>query len=154
MVDDIAALVRRGISGGANGGNVLVVGHSKGAAVANLVAVCLQQRVDGATVTGRFFASPRIGNAAWANYADRVLGTRAWHIQNKDDVVAGIPLEKVGDTSYRHMSGEVWINPDGRYVLCEGQENPKCARSIPVIKKSIAPHNGPYAGVMMADCND
>lgn len=51
---------------------------------------------------------------------------------------------------FQHMSGEVWITPDGRYVLCDGQENEKCARSAGL--KSISPHNGPYAGVAMADC--
>lgn len=155
MIARLAQAVRGGLAD--NGNKVLVVGHSKGAAVAQLVAVSLQQTLAGATVTGRFFASPRVGNPAWANYADSVLGSRAWHITNNNDIVADVPTQTnpLNEDKFRHMSGEVWITPDGRYVLCEGQENPKCANSIPFGSKKAGrdPHNGPYMKVMMADCN-
>lgn len=54
--------------------NVLVTGHSLGAAVASLDAVMLQQNLDPSiNITTVVFGLPRVGNQAWADLVDSTV---------------------------------------------------------------------------------
>lgn len=71
LAADLTTAVQSGIDDGYT--NVLVTGHSLGGAIGHQVAVYLQQKFPSLTVTARLFASPRVGNAAWANYVDSTV---------------------------------------------------------------------------------
>lgn len=72
MAGGIAPAVQNAVKGGTK--QVLVVGHSLGGAQGHLVATYLQKLLgSSATVTARLFASPRVGNQAWANYVDATV---------------------------------------------------------------------------------
>ena len=57
--------------------NVLVTGHSLGAAVASLDAVMLSMNLDPSiTITPVVFGLPRVGNQDWANLVDATVCRR------------------------------------------------------------------------------
>lgn len=76
---------------------VTVTGHSKGAALAQTVALWLREALDapaerwdagrGARVGCHTFAGPTPGNAAFAARLDRILGPHHRHIRNRHDIV-------------------------------------------------------------------
>lgn len=78
---------------------VVVTGHSKGGALASVVALWLRERLaspdpaerwdggHGAQVVCWAFAAPTPGNAAFAERIDRVLGDDHHHLRNTNDVV-------------------------------------------------------------------
>jgi lipase (class 3) len=78
--------------------DVTVTGHSKGAALAQAVALWLREALDapderwdagrGARVSCHVFAGPTPGNATFAERIDRVLGPRHQHVRNRHDIVA------------------------------------------------------------------
>lgn len=138
---------------------VLVVGHSFGGALAQLVGLDLAERLNTTTaVAVRSFVPPRSGNPAWANWMDSVLPPpQAQYIVNKDDATPHLPPR---DWGFRHSGGEVWIsNATGQYVSCSGQENAACAASVEPgnLFETVAAipriqHLGPFAGVFVGIC--
>jgi lipase (class 3) len=76
---------------------VIVTGHSKGAALAQTVALWLREALEapperwdagrGARVRCRAFAGPTPGNAAFAARIDRILGRDHQHLRNRHDLV-------------------------------------------------------------------
>ena len=77
--------------------DVTVTGHSKGAALAQTVALWLREALDtpderwdagrGARVGCHVFAGPTPGNAAFAARIDQVLGPHHQHLRNRHDIV-------------------------------------------------------------------
>jgi hypothetical protein len=77
--------------------DVTVTGHSKGAALAQAVALWLREALDapaerwdagrGARVGCHAFAGPTPGNGAFAARLDRVLGADHRHLRNRHDIV-------------------------------------------------------------------
>ena len=71
------------------------------------------------------FGSPRIGNDRFAETAKHITHYRITHA---NDIVPHLPEEVFG---YRHTEREIWFptsSPD-EYVICEGNEDPKCSNS-------------------------
>ncbi|TBU36393.1 alpha/beta-hydrolase [Dichomitus squalens] len=130
--------------------NVTVVGHSLGAAIALLDAVYLPLHLP-SDVNVRYvgYASPRVGNQAWANYVDS-LHMDITRINNKQDPVPVLPpIEFFG---YHHASGEVHIRNDDVWVSCPGQDNPsdQCSTgAVNLTNFNATQHPGPYDGVTM-----
>lgn len=146
----------RAASGGAAEREVVVTGHSLGGAIGSILATWLLRKYPG-KVTGLFFAPPRQGNAAWADYVDKLSGGRIQHMNNFNDIVPHLPPRAL---DYRHYGHEVYITSWGgqEYISCEGQEDKKCAGRFlepGQLFASLIPnmdaivHSGPYAGVMM-----
>lgn len=135
---------------------ILVTGHSLGAALGHLLAVHLQRTIPHAQIHARLFASPRVGNANWADYVDATFPPgQSLHVVNFNDVVPHLAPREWG---FRHPRGEVWIAaPDSEeYVLCHGQEDDACSSSIKTRVKGMGAfrqyaglrvHLGGYAGV-------
>jgi len=148
---DVLAAVNRGVAGGYT--QVLVVGHSLGAAIANLASVYLQKQLgSSATVYARMFAPPRVGNPDWADYTDATLGARSQWMAVADDLVPHLPTLAL---NFRHSSNEVWMpstSAPAVWRTCTGQENEKCSDSVSdnSAAKISSAHSGPFAGVTMA----
>ena len=84
----------------ADGGTVLVTGHSLGAALATLCAADLAAR--GAPVACYTFASPRVGNRTFAAWLGRVaLPGRLFRVFNTEDLIPTLPMA-TGRTLYEH----------------------------------------------------
>lgn len=133
--------------------NILVTGHSLGAAIATLDSAFLSQNVpSGTTITTKVFALPRVGDQAWANYLDS-LPLSLVHVSNQHDPVVSLPPRLL---SFQHPSGEIHITTplntssvegdgvvDG-IVACAGQENSNCSDANDLVDADVQDHLGPY----------
>ncbi|KAM5543896.1 hypothetical protein V8D89_002513 [Ganoderma adspersum] len=133
--------------------NVTVVGHSLGAAIALLDAVYLPLHLP-SDVTVRYvgYASPRVGNQAFADYVD-AQDFSVTRINNKQDPVPVIPTREFFE--YHHASGEVHIRNDDVWVACPGQDNPsdQCSTgAVMFATAEVTDHGGPFDGVSMGVC--
>lgn len=152
----VAPVVQAEVKAGTT--QVIVLGHSLGAAVGQLLGLYLDALLShSATVETRNFATPRVGNPAYANYVDARMGSRQQHLQNYNDPFPHLPPK---DWGFRHPSNEIFLPSAGSMnpVACTGQENKKCANEhaepldwltsfVSLSKTDI--HSGPYLGVML-----
>lgn len=133
--------------------NVLVTGHSLGAALATLDSALLAQNVpNGTKISTKVFALPRVGNQAWANYLDS-LPLSLVHVTNQHDPVVSLPPRFA---SFQHPSGEMHITSPitaqsvqangvvQGIVACPGQENSNCSDGNDLLDASVQNHLGPY----------
>lgn len=130
---------------------VLVVGHSQGAAVAQIEAMALRmdlkKRIN---VENIGFGCPRLGNKQWADFVGRVLGNSQVHVVHYDDAVPQVPPAWL--TDYNHAKNEIWIDDDNKKTyLCRGQENDECSKSIDL--PGVSAHSGPYFGIKITADN-
>ncbi|KAI9433464.1 alpha/beta-hydrolase [Lactarius indigo] len=124
--------------------NVLVTGHSLGAAVAILDALMLRQHLDPTiSISTIVFAPPRGGDQAFADLIDSELGSKYTYVTHGNDPVPNLPPRFIG---YRHSAGEVHIPRSGEAgtVVCPGQENENCQAGNSIIHMSIMDHEGQY----------
>jgi hypothetical protein len=142
MIGPIRAAVRRALP--SNGNRILVVGHSQGGAVAQIIAASLAAIAP--EVTGRFYANPRVGNKEWAAYVDKILGDRSHHIHQYDDSVGRMPPTALG---YHHSSHEILTTKAGKWLHCQGSENPLCLAGESFKDMSMERHSGPFGQVFM-----
>ncbi|KAH9859057.1 alpha/beta-hydrolase [Lenzites betulinus] len=126
---------------------VLVTGHSLGAAVASLDAAMLRMALSSdVAVKSVVFGLPRVGNQDWADLFDTLIPDFI-HVTNQNDPVPNVPPH---DLSFEHPSGEVHITSvdatsgDATMEACPGQENQNCAAGNSLLKVSVANHLGPY----------
>jgi len=65
--------------------NVIVVGHSLGAALALLDSISLQLRIPGLSIQMVGYGMPRVGNQKFASYVDGLAGSsvKVTHVTNK-----------------------------------------------------------------------
>nr|VWP02231.1 Extracellular lipase (EC [Ganoderma boninense] len=124
-----------------------------GAAIALLDAVYLPLHLPSdVTVSYRGYASPRVGNQAFADYVDS-LGMSATRVNNKEDPVPVLPPIQI--LGYHHVSGEIHIRDDNVWVSCPGQDNPSAQCSTGDVNFSnfnATQHPGPFDGVSMGTC--
>ena len=96
--------------------DVLVTGHSLGAAVSILAALDVAKFIT-PKVTLYNFGEPRVGDAAFAKYTTTVLpGGKQFRLTHKQDPVPHIPLIKWG---FLHAPHEVWYDNDGHTSFTE-----------------------------------
>jgi len=131
--------------------NIVVTGHSLGAALATLTALDLAQTY-GSGVSVYNYGCPRMFNQAGANWASSGvinIGARRTHYQ---DIVPHLPQEIFG---FVHTNGEIYEGgpissypnfPGGPLQDCSGEEDPNCADQWD--GTSIADHLL-YSGVAM-----
>jgi Lipase (class 3) len=147
--------VRAGISD-FNAKNVIVTGHSQGAALGLLDTIFLAKHLDPSIkIKSVVFGLPRTGNKEWADFVDKTMQERKIDFQffiNDADPVPKVPPVELG---FRHATGEVFqrnnTNPDGSIetLHCPGQENQNCSASISLLDSNVSFHSGPYAGVKL-----
>lgn len=120
-------LADTGCTPGSNQSSLLISGHSMGAAVGTLAMFSLQAR--GYSVEQAYsFASPRVGNAAFAR------AFKAWfratppmfRVTHSVDVATQVPPYPL----YKHVSSEAYFPGDDPtdYVVCPGEEDRACQR--------------------------
>merc|ERR1711907_922407 len=105
---------------------VYSVGHSLGGAQAALFAAEMrsQHQIEVRLTT---FGCPRVGNAAWVDWAESVQPAGHRFTHNRDC----IPMVPPTELGYRHMAREVWqTSENGTYTLCNDTgtqtEDPEC----------------------------
>jgi hypothetical protein len=124
---------------------ILVTGHSLGAALATLAAVDLKRQHQTANIQLFTFGSPRVGNRAFVKsvYTLFPLGT-IYRIVNAGDIVPHVPVLSQG---YIHVGIEVWypnqINLTYHQCVLEPSalifEDPTCS-STQIVNRDILSH--------------
>jgi len=130
---------------------VILIGHSLGGALAELDSLFMKLNLPaGTTVRGVTYGTPRVGNEDWSAFFDSQV-TNFFRVNNIRDPVPIVPDRLLG---YKHPSGEIHLQADGRVVVCPGPDNdvsPECSdQMVPtVLDGNEADHKGPYDGVLI-----
>jgi len=140
-----------------NATNVIITGHSLGAAMGLLDTMFLASQL-GPSINIRAigFGLPRVGNKEWADFVDKTAQDRNIDFEfvvNNDDPVPRLPPVALG---FQHPSGEIFQkNNDGSIetLQCPGQENENCLGLSSLLEANIGDHDGPYAGVELGSAS-
>ncbi|KAF5316578.1 hypothetical protein D9619_006734 [Psilocybe cf. subviscida] len=144
---DVLAAVKQGFSTYSIS-KVTVVGHSLGGAIAIISSAHLKRSIPTATVKTITYGAPRVGNAAFANFANGL--SDMVRINNKRDIVPIVPDRFLG---FAHTEGEVHISSNDAWISCPGQDSTDAGCTIDTVPNilvgSPGDHSGPYDGVIM-----
>jgi predicted lipase len=103
--------------------NIVISGHSSGAALAMFLAYDIHNVYN---VTLYTYGKPRIGNK---DFAESVSESTLLHyrITHSDDIVPHLPEEIFG---YVHTNTEFWFYDDTlNYIVCKDRESDECSNS-------------------------
>jgi len=127
---------------------ITVVGHSLGAAIAEIAAVHIKTVWDDMLDRAIVFGLPRVGNVHWANSVDSLMKGQYYYVFNGDDAVGRVPPRLLG---YQHPSGQIWINPANshHWKFYPGQENIHGQISQPPSLDFNNTHLGSYFGTLI-----
>jgi hypothetical protein len=142
VAPQLAAAVRATLAAAPAGARVVVLGHSLGAAIAEVATFDLLAQ--GFPVAAHYsFGTPRVGNAAWAAAwaaAADAAGVAHFRIVHNQDLVPRLPPNVV--FGFVHPPREIWYNEDSSaYKVCDADngEDPSCSDGdLPV---GIADHD-------------
>ncbi|KAK8915104.1 Lipase [Metarhizium anisopliae] len=110
------------------GYSVVTTGHSLGGGVATLAGAYLRKA--GVRTDIYTYGSPRVGNAAFAEYASGGRNGRTVRVTNRHDPVTVVPGDRTA--GYAHTSPEFWF-PEGLARparICEGVHNLSCSGGV------------------------
>lgn len=117
---------------------VYAIGHSLGAAMSLFAAIDLRVQHNVTNVRVVNFGSPRVGNAPFARFVDRLFPQLHRYVNNRD-LVPHLPLMEL--MHFRHVATELWLRPDQPVRVCDSSgEDPTCANSVPLPECSVADH--------------
>ena len=122
--------------------DILITGHSLGAAMATLMTYEVSTSIPIYTVTHLItFGSPRVGNPEFVQSFNHHYSNVYYRITHYYDMVPHVPEEFMG---YLHISNEIWYNEDNTYfTICDdyNREDKKCSNSCsPVHCTSTSDH--------------
>jgi hypothetical protein len=131
------------------GYQVVVSGHSLGAAIADLISMELAK--EGIVSWVYIYGKPRVGNQAYAKFYSQTISAHYRHTHNKDTVPHVPPIEGFG---YYHSCEEIFEDEFGIITLCSKTvcENPKCGDQYTLAQTNTADHSY-YLGHHL-DCDE
>lgn len=137
--------------------SVACTGGSLGAALSEIEALFLRSQLPNTThVKFVGYSGPRVGNQAFADYADATLEDLS-RINNKHDPVPILPLYLWPFSEYRHPSGEIHINDENQWLACPGQESEATGCTNNEMQSFLdwvpKDHTGPFDGLMINTCD-
>lgn len=94
-------------------GHLVVTGHSEGAAVAQLT--CMEFQSYDIDCELYNFGQPRVGDADYAAFANKVL-SHLWRFTHNRDMVPHIP--PIAEMDYYHSCGEIFEDAAGKLTQC------------------------------------
>lgn len=118
---------------------IIVTGHSYGAACAQLIG--MELIANGfQDVSVYNFGQPRMGNKIFANYVETKLDHKLWRFTHNKDVVPHLPTRE--PIEYLHSCREIFETEDGYLRLCSDYvgEDPKCADQYALKETNTADH--------------
>lgn len=115
---------------------IIVTGHSYGAACAQLIGMELVSN-GFQDVSVYNFGQPRIGNKIFANYVETKLADKLWRFTHNKDIVPHLPTN-----NYLHSCREVFETESRKLRLCSDYvgEDPKCANQYALKETNTADH--------------
>ncbi|KAJ1995144.1 hypothetical protein GGI25_001371 [Coemansia spiralis] len=134
---------------------VIFTGHSKGGAEAALSALDLVRSIQGLRQRVRVwtFGEPRLGDAQFANFYNRQLGSVTYRVTSAADPVVAMPPRFLFE--YCHHNQEIWLmNARGDVYVAQNNtectEDPRASISIDFYDRSIMWHKN-YLGLPPPD---
>ncbi|PIN03975.1 putative lipase [Handroanthus impetiginosus] len=134
---------------------IMVTGHSMGGAMAAFCGLDLHLSLREKNVEVMTFGQPRIGNAAFASYYNKIVPSTI-RVTHEHDIVPHLPpyYHYFPQKTYHHFPREVWLYSIGFGSLiytvekvCDSSgEDPTCSRSVS--GNSISDHLT-YYGIQM-----
>lgn len=130
-------------------GELVVVGHSLGGAVAVLAALELHAAIGRPLAAVYTFGEPRVGNANFAQqYRSRAKLWPTWRVTHAHDIVPHLPPRNwlvPYVLTYEHHTREVWYDnytDSTHHIVCNGTngEDFACADSVWVYQLSVSDH--------------
>jgi len=107
--------------------SIIVTGHSLGAALATLASIDLQAIYNSTHSLVLYdYGSPRVGNQAFASFADSTLRYNTYRVVNKRDLVTKIPWRSM---DYYHLAEEMWWDGSQWHYCDMSGEDPSCSDS-------------------------
>jgi hypothetical protein len=115
---------------------VIVTGHSLGAAVAQLLALELLAQNISCEVYN--YGQPRVGDANFAALVNQKLNNKLHRVTHYQDWVPHVPMRLLG---YVHSCGEIYEDENHNLHKCElGCEDPTCANQFALRETNDADH--------------
>lgn len=122
--------------------HLVVTGHSEGAAVAQLTCMEFQSKQQSKQIDCELynFGQPRIGDAAYATFANKVL-PELWRFTHNRDMVPHVPL--MTEMDYYHSCGEIFEDAAGKLTQCSviDCEDAACADQYALKDTNTADHS-------------
>jgi len=128
-----------------SGYSIVVTGHSLGAAASNIAALDLLVNQGYTSVQVQNFGCPRVGDSTYSAYWNSIVGN-SMRMTHDADIVPHLPPQLF---NFQHETTEVW-GTDSGYTVCNGNEDPTCSDSVPVLDYSVSDHLS-YMGVSCCD---
>lgn len=132
--------------------NILVTGHSLGAAIATLFSFDILYESNNYNINYLItFGSPRVGNE------DFITKFNSYHIYSNRithyyDIVPHVPEEKL---HYRHISQEIWYNEENtNYIVCndtDNEEDDSCSNSCAPVRCTSTSDHENYLNITMGN---
>lgn len=113
---------------------VIVTGHSYGAAIAQLIGMELFKNNITSIVYN--YGQPRVGNKDYANFVNANL--LIWRFTHYKDMVPHIPPIDFG---YYHSVIEVYQDNENNYYICTDGEDSNCADQFKLYQTNGVDHN-------------
>lgn len=131
-----------------NKNKITVVGHSLGAAMAEIASVHIKTVFGDVFDRAIVFGLPRVGNTQWADSVDKLIKGKFFYVLNGNDITSHVPPRDFG---YQHPSGQIWINPasSAHWKFYPGQENINGQLSQLPTLDVITTHLGSYFGTLI-----
>ena len=122
------------------GYELVLSGHSLGAAVATLSGIDLIQR--GYNVSLYTFGSPRIGNKDFSDYAGALFANlsdsfNSYRFTHNRDIIPHVPYSSMG---YVHITNEVYEDKAHVLTSCYGPEDKACSQQWGFVQCNIQDH--------------
>jgi predicted lipase len=120
--------------------DIILTGHSLGAAVATLSAVDLIK--NGTSVSLYTFGSPRVGNKEFADYVRSLYSKlpdkfNSYRFTHYRDVIVHVPYASMG---YEHVDTEVYEDAAHHLTVCTAVEDHACSQQWGFIECDIQDH--------------
>jgi len=116
--------------------NIIVTGHSLGAAISQLIAMELRAMNIKSHVLN--FGQPRIGDTKYAEFVNTILSEQElYRITHNKDMVPHVPPIKMG---FLHSCKEIFEDYYGDLTECNTCEDPMCADQFNIIHTNIDDH--------------
>lgn len=126
--------------------NIIVTGHSYGAAIAQLIGMELFKTGYHAVQVYNY-GQPRIGDSYYAGFVSDILGGKLFRFVHDRDMVPHVP-----EVNYHHSCTELFENWDGVIKMCNLCEDPSCSQQYSIFQTNTDDHEY-YIGYKV-DCDE
>eukprot|EP00475_Leptophrys_vorax_P045783 TRINITY_DN9639_c0_g1_i1.p1 TRINITY_DN9639_c0_g1~~TRINITY_DN9639_c0_g1_i1.p1 ORF type:complete len:285 (+),score=66.38 TRINITY_DN9639_c0_g1_i1:99-953(+) len=134
------------------GYDIVLTGHSLGAAQTTLLAMDLAYNHGINKSYVITFGSPRVGDPAFASAFNAVYAGRSWRVTHETDIVPHVPLQTMLTEKFHHVGTEVWYyDGNGDYKFGDGSGEDPNESDSNLTDFSIVDHLT-YLGVLYIAC--